>query len=97
MFSNQNQQKISKEFCCIFCDYSTSRKSNYNDHLLSRKHKLSMIINQNQQKSAKNQQDVLSKFCCQLCGKNYKDIGTLKRHKESHSGIRYYSAFVFRA
>ena len=83
MFSNQNQQKISKEFCCIYCDYYTSRKSNYNDHLLSRKHNLSMISNQNQQKSAKNQQLVLSKFGCQLCGKNYKDNSGLWRHKKT--------------
>jgi len=28
-------------------------------------------------------------FVCEECGKNYKDLGTLKRHKESHSGIRF--------
>jgi len=32
-------------------------------------------------------------FVCEECGKNYKDLGTLKRHKESHSGIRYRSLY----
>ena len=82
MFSNQNQQKISSKFYCIFCDYYTNRKSNYDEHLLSRKHQQSIISNQNQQKISKKQQPIMSKFYCHNCSKIYKDNSGLWRHKK---------------
>ena len=35
----QNEQKMSKLFCCINCYYNTSRKLNYERHMESDKHK----------------------------------------------------------
>ena len=34
-------EKVAQKFYCYDCDYSTSRKSNYNKHLLTRKHQKS--------------------------------------------------------
>ena len=36
---NDFKQNLSNIFCCELCDFSTSRKNNYNIHLLSKKHK----------------------------------------------------------
>jgi hypothetical protein len=77
MFVNENQQKISNQYHCDVCDYTTSRKSNYNDHLLSRKHQKSIFVNKIQQKSA-------TPFCCMLCGNKYKDNSGLWRHTKKH-------------
>ena len=46
MFVNDFQQKSSTKFHCIICDYHTSRKSNYDKHLLTRKHQKSTFVNQ---------------------------------------------------
>ena len=32
--------KIQKEFCCIGCDYKTSKTSSWKKHIATRKHKL---------------------------------------------------------
>ena len=37
---NKNQQKSATNFYCKYCDYSTSRKCNFDDHNLSAKHKM---------------------------------------------------------
>jgi len=37
--SNKNQPKISQKFYCEICDYSSSKVSNYKQHLESKKHK----------------------------------------------------------
>ena len=74
-------QNISK-FNCELCDYSTSRRCNYNDHLSSRKHKSAMISNQNQQKISENQQKSATGFTCSICNKMYKDNSGLWRHKK---------------
>ena len=47
IFGRDNMETLGDKFCeksalkfhCIFCDYNTSRKSSYDDHLLSAKHK----------------------------------------------------------
>jgi hypothetical protein len=75
MFSNQNQQKSSTFFSCEKCDYHTSKKCNYEDHLLTAKHKSAMFSNQKQENSS-------SKFMCPNCSKIYKDNSGLWRHKK---------------
>lgn len=73
MFSNENLPKICPKFYCENCDYGTSKKSSYNEHLLSAKHKKSMVVND---KSAK----ICSKYTCKHCDKIYKDNSGLWRH-----------------
>jgi hypothetical protein len=80
MLSNQILQNSAPKFYCKTCDYSTCRKSSYDDHLLSTKHQKSTFSNhfsnQNLQKSA------LENFTCQFCNKEYKDKSGLWRHKK---------------
>ena len=49
MFSNNKNAKNAKLYSCKLCDYNTSRKSNYTDHILSAKHQKSIIVNNNLQ------------------------------------------------
>jgi hypothetical protein len=75
MVSNEILPKICSKFYCEKCDYGTSKKSSYNDHLISSKHTKSMVSN-----------EILPKFCsefiCQKCNKKYKDNSGLWRHKK---------------
>ena len=74
-FSNKILPKFCSKFHCENCDYITSKKSSYDDHLLSRKHLAA--INGNQ---------ILPKFCsefiCQNCSKKYVTNSGLWRHKQ---------------
>ena len=65
----------SEKFHCSVCDYYTSRKSQYDRHILTDKHKnqqLSTNINEKVQESS-------AAFNCE-CGKKYKDRSGLWRH-----------------
>jgi hypothetical protein len=75
MFSNEIKPILSFSFYCKICDYSTCKKSNYNNHLRSAKHKKSMFSNE-------IKPILSSKFTCQQCNKEYKDYSGLWRHKK---------------
>jgi hypothetical protein len=75
MFSNKNLPKTCHKFYCDFCDYGTSKKSSYNDHILTLKHKKSTIFNENLPK-------ICSDVICENCGKKYKDKSGLWRHNK---------------
>ena len=60
------------KFCCKICDYKTSRKSQYDRHLLTDKHKI--LINPNEKVQDKC-------FVCE-CGKIYKHQSSLCFHKK---------------
>ena len=63
--------KCSKKFWCEFCDYGTDKKSQYDRHILSDKHKW---------KSNGNKK--CSKTTCENCGKIYKTVSGLWKHKK---------------
>ena len=75
MFSNKKLPKICSKYSCEKCDYHTSKKSSYDDHLLTAKHNSAMFSNE---KSA----ILSSKFMCPNCCKEYKDNSGLWRHKK---------------
>jgi len=75
MDSNKILPKICYKFYCENCDYGTSKKSSYDDHLISAKHIKSMVGNENLPK-------ICSEFICQNCCKTYKDNSGLWRHKK---------------
>jgi hypothetical protein len=80
---NQQQQNQRNKFVCNLCDYSTSRKCNFNDHLTSRKHYLATIVNTKSAKSAiKPFNDNNAIFSCSTCSKIYNDRTGLWRHKK---------------
>ena len=64
--------KSSEKFHCEYCDYSTSRSSQYQRHISTDKHKI--LINPN----IKTQ----NSFSC-ICGKTYKHSSTLCSHKKT--------------
>ena len=79
MLSNKNLPKICFKYYCENCDYGTSKKSSYNDHLISTKHQKSILSKQN---SNENLPKICSNFICQKCNKSYKDNSGLWRHKK---------------
>ena len=64
--------EITEKFHCENCNYSTSRKSQYDRHLQTNKHK---ILQNPTLKSSE------PKWCCP-CGKKYKHSSTLYAHKK---------------
>lgn len=66
-------QKISREYKCIACDYTTCKKSDYTKHLSTRKHKLRSNTTENS--------PIVKDFKCD-CGKTYKHQSSLWNHKQ---------------
>jgi len=71
----QKQPKTAKEYFCKLCNFNTSKKSNYNSHLLTAKHKLLTSTN-NVNKQASND------FICAVCSKSYQSRVGLWSHKK---------------
>ena len=74
-FGAKKGKKEQNEYYCENCDYGTSKKSSYDDHLLSAKHNKSMVSHQILPK-------LCSKYICQNCNKEYKDNSGLWKHKK---------------
>ena len=80
MFSNENLPKTCSKFFCKICHYGTSKKSSYDEHLLTAKHQKSMFSNDFLPKTC-------SKFTCENCLKTYKDYSGLWRHKKKCNNV----------
>ena len=74
----KTRKKIAFNYECIYCDYNTSRKNDYDKHILTPKHKMLIIPNENSQKLAIN----ITSYRC-VCGKEYKHSSTLSNHKKN--------------
>jgi hypothetical protein len=70
--------KSSINFCCEHCDYNTSRKSQYDRHLLTDKHK--MVVNMLNLNIVEPKSSQLYKC---ICGKTYKYDSGYYRHKKN--------------
>jgi hypothetical protein len=73
-FGNSKNKKI---YACEFCYYNTSRKSNYEKHLLTEKHNISKSSNLEIAKVA-NYENM--EHNCQYCKQNYKTKSGLWKH-----------------
>ena len=76
-------QKSSEKFHCKKCDYYTSRKSQYDRHILTPKHKNTdkILPNTDAESSESSENAVLTNnFICS-CGKEYKHRQSLFKHK----------------
>ncbi len=78
---DKNVPKCSEKFCCSICDYYTSRKSQYDRHVLSDKHKK---VSEDDAKSYKNVPKCSEIYYCN-CGKEYKHRQGLWKHKQTCS------------
>ena len=74
--TTKSSQKVAPLFSCMYCDYTTYRKGNYNKHITTPKHK----NNQNDTKSSKSSNIFIIRSC--LCGKVFNDRAGLWRHKK---------------
>ena len=72
----KSSKKVPKKFYCKDCDYSTCKKSQWDRHILTAKHKnaINAIFDAIQKSSNKN--------TCELCDKSFKHISALYRHKK---------------
>jgi len=78
MSGNEIKQKLSNKFCCEICHYSTYRKSNFDNHLLSLRHHKA-TFGGNPLKQIKQQ----STFECEICSKIYYTNSGLWKHKQN--------------
>jgi hypothetical protein len=94
------EQKTSTLFCCKTCDYITSRKNNYDRHILSDKHKRIHLglfgydqNEQNEQNEQIEQNEIKKDHKC-ICGNVYKFSQGLSKHKKlcsyQNKTIKYY-------
>ena len=74
--------KVAQIFSCELCNYTTSKKYNYEKHLSTLKHKKQ----QNPTKSYKKVAKVAKIFCCE-CGKHYAHRTTLYNHKKTCESV----------
>ena len=70
--------KIPNKYECIYCDYNTSSKKDYNKHLRTLKH---IKINNNNNNVIKSQK-IPNKYECIHCSKTYIYPSGLSRHKK---------------
>ena len=83
MLTNKNQ-KSSNFFHCIICNYNTSRKSQYERHLETRKHKMLTNVDNFEEKVPSI---IQGSYICE-CGKIYKHRQSLSLHKKKCDGLQ---------
>ena len=74
-------EKVAQNLCCTKCDYSTSRKSSYDKHLLTAKHKYILIGDIGDTKVAKSCEKL--RFVCNNCNKKYLSRNGLWKHQQN--------------
>jgi hypothetical protein len=70
-------EKNAKKFCCTSCDYTTSRKSSYDKHLLTAKHKYTIINDTTVANSCEK-----LRLVCNNCNKKYLSRNGLWKHRQ---------------
>ena len=78
--ANEKMPKNAEIFFCEYCDFKCFKKSNYDKHLLTRKHMKAnkMLTNANE---IMPENANLLMFICNNCNKNFKHSSSLSRHK----------------
>lgn len=74
--------KFCSKFYCNFCDYGTSKKSSYSDHILSAKHKKKQLGDAQITNSAASLLNETN-FTCEFCQKKYISRNGLWKHKKN--------------
>ena len=78
-----NLNHKNNSFICMACEYITNRKSNYQKHIITKKHILNV---QKSQKKVKVKKKIDKKFVCEICNSKYKFKSGLSRHKKKCIG-----------
>jgi len=84
---NQKLQKSCKKYCCEKCDYITSRKSSFEKHVSTDKHKIVANGNLLETKSCKKLQknesnNFNNNYVCENCNKEYYNKSGLWKHNK---------------
>ena len=77
IMANENSEKISIDFYCSKCDYTTSRKADYKKHLTTDKHRRQHLANENSENYENSE-----KYRC-ICDKEYIYSSSLSKHKKT--------------
>ena len=72
--TNKKNAKIDQKFFCELCDFSCSKRSNFEKHISTPKHQKRLNPNKKMPKNA-------TPFMCS-CGKSYKHLSSLSSHKK---------------
>ena len=67
------------KYKCLCCDYNSNKKTDYNIHLHTLKHKKLTMPNNN---TKKNDTSINNHYECK-CGKIYKHLSSLCKHKKT--------------
>ena len=76
---NEIPAKFCSKYYCEKCDYRTSKKSSFQTHIDSKKHKTNLATTNCNENYAKN---CLKQYSCKKCEKIYKDRAGLWRHNK---------------
>ncbi len=76
--TTEKSPKIAQKFHCEICNYNTSKKFDFDKHLLTKKHKNNQILQDTTEKSQK----VAKKHICE-CGREYLHHSSLYKHKKT--------------
>lgn len=79
-FRMEKEPKNAELFCCNFCDFVCSKKSNYNKHIMTSKHQSRTKSNLLKQKNAEKM------YVCDNCNKSYKARNSLWYHQQKCNG-----------
>jgi len=74
---NKIKQKISNKYYCESCNYNTERKSNFDNHLMSAKHKKEI-------NGTNFKQKLSNCYICNNCNKLYQTSAGLWKHKNKN-------------
>lgn len=77
----KSSQKVAEIFACESCDYVTSKRSNYDKHILTAKHLRMTEDDAGGQKVAKSSQTPSKTIFCCGCGKQYRHRQGLWKHR----------------
>ena len=77
---DKNARKNAENFYCELCDFKCSKQSDWNRHILRRKH----LRNENDDifTKAPDQHDI-EIYSCKNCKRNYKSPSVLWKHKQN--------------
>lgn len=75
-------KKLHDNYSCTICDYTTSRKSSWEKHLATQKHKMLTDANKSCKKVARETE----LHQCSNCGRSYKHKASLCRHRKTCAG-----------
>jgi len=78
--TEKNGKHVKSKYYCELCEYNCFKKYNWERHISSVKHQKMTEINNLATKKWQKEQGML--FCCENCGKEYRDRTGLWRHKK---------------